>query len=197
MPPARALHPPRAISSVASASVRGRAKSCTDDAEFICMKTDCGQGGESVNSLARINLKAYRGTMTDADAYRLDDQIGYILRRVTQRHLSIFAAAIPEVTTTQFAVLARLSEIGPVSQNHLGRATAMDAATIKGVVDRLAKLDLVTTTADPADRRRLTVSLTDAGTRLFTSRIATALAVSSNTVAPSQPTRQRRSGTCS
>ena len=148
------------------------------------MKTDCGQGGESVNSLARINLKAYRGTMTDADAYRLDDQIGYILRRVTQRHLSIFAAAIPEVTTTQFAVLARLSEIGPVSQNHLGRATAMDAATIKGVVDRLAKLDLVTTTADPADRRRLTVSLTDAGTRLFTSRIATALAVSSNTVAP-------------
>lgn len=148
------------------------------------MKTDCGQGGESVNSLARINLKAYREIMTNAKTYRLDDQIGYILRRVTQRHLSIFAAAIPEVTTTQFAVLARLSEIGPVSQNHLGRATAMDAATIKGVVDRLAKLDLVTTTADPGDRRRLTVSLTDAGTRLFADRVATALAVSSETVAP-------------
>jgi DNA-binding MarR family transcriptional regulator len=81
-----------------------------------------------------------------------------------------FAAAIPEVTTTQFAVLARLAEIGPVSQNHLGRATAMDAATIKGVVDRLAKLGLVTTTADPADRRRLTVSLTAAGTDLFAVR---------------------------
>ncbi len=94
--------------------------------------------------------------------YRLDDQIGYILRRVTQRHLALFAAAIPEVTTTQFAVLARLAEIGPVSQNHLGRETAMDAATIKGVVDRLAKLGLVATTADPADRRRLTVSLTGA-----------------------------------
>ena len=83
--------------------------------------------------------------MTDAKAYRLDDQIGYVLRRVTQRHLAIFAAAIPEVTTTQFAVLARLAEIGPQSQNHLGRETAMDAATIKGVVDRLARLGLVTT----------------------------------------------------
>ncbi len=116
--------------------------------------------------------------------YRLDDQIGYILRRVTQRHLALFAAAIPEVTTTQFAVLARLAEIGPVSQNHLGRETAMDAATIKGVVDRLAKLGLVATTADPADRRRLTVSQTGAGTELFTSRRGTALQISADTVAP-------------
>ena len=122
--------------------------------------------------------------MADREDYRLDDQIGYILRRVTQRHLSLFAAAIPEVTTTQFAVLARLTEIGPVSQNHLGRATAMDAATIKGVVDRLAKLGLVATTADPADRRRLTVSLTEAGTELFSTRVATALQISGDTVAP-------------
>ena len=122
--------------------------------------------------------------MTDAETYRLDDQIGYILRRVTQRHLSIFAAAIPEVTTTQFAVLARLAEIGPVSQNHLGRATAMDAATIKGVVDRLTKLGYLATSADPADRRRLTVSLTEAGTKLFAVRATTALQVSQDTVAP-------------
>lgn len=122
--------------------------------------------------------------MTDVKAYRLDDQIGYVLRRVTQRHLAIFAAAIPEVTTTQFAVLARLAEIGPQSQNHLGRETAMDAATIKGVVDRLAKLGYVATSADPADRRRLTVSLTDAGVQLFADRVPTALNVSAETVAP-------------
>ncbi len=118
------------------------------------------------------------------DDYRLDDQIGYILRRVTQRHLSIFAALIPEVTTTQFAVLARLAEVGPLSQNHLGRATAMDAATIKGVVDRLARLGYVATTADPDDRRRLTVTLTAAGTALFADRTATALQVSDQTLAP-------------
>jgi MarR family transcriptional regulator, lower aerobic nicotinate degradation pathway regulator len=116
--------------------------------------------------------------------YRLDDQIGYVLRRVTQRHLAIFAVAIPEVTTTQFAVLARLAETGPLSQNQLGRAVAMDAATIKGVVDRLARLQLVATTADREDRRRLTVALTAEGAKLYQSRIETALQVSSDTLAP-------------
>ena len=122
--------------------------------------------------------------MDRPDTYRLDDQIGYVLRRVTQRHLSLFSEAIPEVTTTQFAVLARLADIGPLSQNHLGRATAMDAATIKGVVDRLVKLGLVATAADPEDRRRLTVTLTPAGVTLFRDRMATALAVSDATLAP-------------
>lgn len=122
--------------------------------------------------------------MMDANPYRLDDQIGYVLRRVTQRHLAIFAAAIPEVTTTQFAVLARLAEVGPLSQNHLGRATAMDAATIKGVVDRLAKLGFVETAADPDDRRRLTVSLTTDGAAIVSAKVATALQVSSDTLAP-------------
>lgn len=125
--------------------------------------------------------------MTADDDYRLDDQIGYVLRRVTQRHLSIFAGAIPEVTTTQFAVLARLSETGPLSQNHLGRATAMDAATIKGVVDRLARLGLVATSADPDDRRRLVVTITESGAALFLARKVTALAVSQSTLAPLNP----------
>lgn len=121
--------------------------------------------------------------MSEAKRYSLDDQIGYVLRRVTQRHLAIFANAIPEVTTTQFAVLARLVEVGPMSQNHLGRATSMDAATIKGVVDRLARLGLVATMADPTDRRRLTVTLTEAGMALFERRRETALRVSDDTVA--------------
>jgi DNA-binding MarR family transcriptional regulator len=129
--------------------------------------------------------------MSASDNYRLDDQIGYILRRVTQRHLSIFAALIPEVTTTQFAVLARLAEIGPLSQNHLGRETAMDAATIKGVVDRLAKLGYVATTADPEDRRRLTVALTATGKALFAARSGTALEVSDQTLAPLNKTERQ------
>ena len=90
--------------------------------------------------------------------YRLDEQVGYLLRRVNQRHLAVFAGVIPEVTTTQLAAIAKLAELGPLSQNQLGRATAMDAATIKGVVGRLVQRRLVTTVAEPggpasADRR--------------------------------------------
>ena len=119
-----------------------------------------------------------------AQPYSLDDQVGYLLRRVTQRHLSIFSAAIPELTTTQFAALAKLMELGPQSQNTLGRATSMDAATIKGVVDRLARDGLVETAADPLDRRRLTVSLTEAGVLLYASRVSAALEVTAQTLSP-------------
>lgn len=122
--------------------------------------------------------------------YALDDQVGFLLRRVTQRHLTIFNEAIPEVTTTQFAVLAQLSALGPLSQNHLGRVTAMDAATIKGVVDRLTRQGLVETAPDPEDRRRLTVSLTEAGAALFAARLETGLEVSARTLEPLTPAEQ-------
>ena len=122
--------------------------------------------------------------------YSLDRQVGYLLRRVTQRHLSIFSAAIPNLTSTQFAAIAKLVELGPQSQNTLGRATSMDAATIKGVVDRLARDGLVETAADPDDRRRLTVSLTAAGEQLYDSRVALALQVTADTLSPLNPEEQ-------
>lgn len=137
-----------------------------------------------VNFLAKQPPFGYPERMEQAcPPYVLDDQIGYVLRRVTQRHLAIFSEHIPQVTTTQFAVLARLAEMGPQSQNHLGRATAMDGATIKGVVDRLVRQGLVETCADPDDRRRLTVALTAAGADLFHRMTPTALAVSDQTLA--------------
>nr|WP_275982143.1 MarR family transcriptional regulator [Frigidibacter sp. ROC022] len=125
-------------------------------------------------------------------AYVLDAQIGYLLRRATQRHLSIFAALIPGLTTTQFAALARLAELGPMSQNRLGRETAMDAATIKGVVDRLRTQGLVTSAADPDDRRRLTVRLSEKGAEVFDATKAQALEVSARTLAPLNRSEQAR-----
>ena len=116
--------------------------------------------------------------------YVLDRQIGYVLRRVTQRHLSIFSARIPRVTTTQWAAMARLHASGPMSQNLLGRETAMDAATIKGVVDRLVRDGLVSTSPDPGDRRRLTVALTDEGRAFFDAWLAAAADVSDETLSP-------------
>ncbi len=59
-----------------------------------------------------------------AQGYRLEDQIGFILRKASQRHLSIFAELVPDLTSMQFAALAKLFELGPVSQNGLGRETA-------------------------------------------------------------------------
>ena len=89
-------------------------------------------------------------------SYVLDEQIGFILRQVWQRHATIFAREIGiNLTPTQWAALAKLTETGPCSQNLLGRLTAMDVATIKGVIDRLTARGLTETSPDPEDGRRL------------------------------------------
>lgn len=108
--------------------------------------------------------KATGGAALDkTEDYRLDDQVGFKLRVANQKHLEIFAAAMPDLTPRQFAVLAKLLEQGPVSQNHLGRMVAMDAATTKGVIERLLRKNYVAAAPSATDRRRLDISLTEAG----------------------------------
>ena len=72
-----------------------------------------------------------------SEEYQLDEQIGYLLRLANQRHLEIFSENMPALTPTQFSVLARLHEVGQLSQNELGRQVGIDAATTNGVIDRL------------------------------------------------------------
>ena len=118
-------------------------------------------------------------------AYVLDEQIGFILRMVSQRHAAIFARDIgTNLTPTQWAALSKLAETGPCSQNQLGRLTAMDVATIKGVIDRLTARGLTETSSDPEDGRRLLVSLTRAGQQLAEKIAPNALAISKETLAP-------------
>src|SRR5215831_18809673 len=120
--------------------------------------------------------------------YVLDEQIGFILRQVWQRHAMIFARDIGiNLTPTQWAALAKLQETGPCSQNQLGRLTAMDVATIKGVIDRLTARGLTETSPDPEDGRRLLVSLSRAGQQLAEKGASNALAISRETLAPLDP----------
>src|SRR3954454_9911079 len=128
---------------------------------------------------------AKRNPKPSRPAYVLDEQIGFILRQVWQRHAAIFAREIGiNLTPTQWAALAKLLETGPCSQNQLGRLTAMDVATIKGVIDRLPARGLTKTGPDPADRRRLLVSLTRAGQQLAEKTAPNALAITRETLAP-------------
>ena len=120
--------------------------------------------------------------------YVLEEQIGFILRQVWQRHATIFAREIGiNLTPTQWAALSKLAETGPCSQNQLGRLTAMDVATIKGVIDRLTARGLTETSSDPEDGRRLRVSLTRAGQQLTEKVASNALAITRETLAPLDP----------
>lgn len=117
--------------------------------------------------LASSVPEGYRGGVSEEpNPYLLEEQYGYQLRRAVQRYQAIFARLLPEVTTMQFCSLVRLDQMGPLSQNLLGREASMDAATVKGVVRRLEALGYVQRTADPGDKRRLTVEITEAGRAL-------------------------------
>jgi len=131
------------------------------------------------------SVSAKRNARPARPAYVLDEQIGFILRQVWQRHAAIFAREIGiNLTPTQWAALSKLTETGPCSQNQLGRLTAMDVATIKGVIDRLTARGLTETCADPEDGRRLMVSLTRAGQQTAEKAAPRALEITRQTLAP-------------
>jgi DNA-binding MarR family transcriptional regulator len=104
-----------------------------------------------------------------ADSYRLEDQVGYWLRRAYQRHMAIFAGIMSDLdlTSMQFAALVKLRELKAVSQTELGRLIGIDRATISGVVARLKRRDLVLYKPDPLDKRSRIIALTPAGESLL------------------------------
>jgi DNA-binding MarR family transcriptional regulator len=121
----------------------------------------------------------------DAGGYVLDDQVGFQLRVAMQKHTAIFMSQMIEgLTQTQFASLAKLYEVGPCSQNHLGRLIYLDAATIKGVVDRLEARGFVAICDDPHDKRRRALTLTERGRAVTEAAIKIAAEITAETLAP-------------
>ncbi|MEQ9333068.1 MarR family transcriptional regulator [Thalassobaculum sp.] len=121
-----------------------------------------------------------------ARRYVLEDQVGHLLRRAHQRATQIFLETFEDagLTPTQWAALARLGEAGAASQNHLGRLTAMDPATVQGVVQRLEKRGLVDREPDPDDRRRTRLKLSAAGAELVAKHTADGALVTARTLEP-------------
>ena len=121
------------------------------------------------------------------EAYRLQDQVGFVLRRAHQRHVAIFTARIGDLTPPQFAALAKLADVGETSQNQLGSLIAMDAATVKGVIDRLKARGLVKLTRHEVDRRRLMVGLTEEGRQTIEKLVPLAEEITAATLQPLSP----------
>jgi MarR family transcriptional regulator, lower aerobic nicotinate degradation pathway regulator len=142
----------------------------------------CGKKpGSSILNRSKVKVQK----RVQRSGYVLESQVGFLMRVAMQRHTSIFMAEmIDGLTQPQFAVMAKLHEVGPSSQNHLGRLVYLDAATTKGVVDRLGLRGFITTGSDPTDRRRRAVSLTKAGAQVMAEAIRVASDISAKTSRP-------------
>ena len=126
--------------------------------------------------------------------YRIEEQIGYLLRRAHQRASSIFQTTIgdPNITPTQYSSMVKLNEYTELSQNLLGRLVGMDKATMQGVVRRLKERQLVDSRPDPGDARRTLLSLTTEGQRLVNKLVINGPAVSRETLKPLNTQEQRQ-----
>ena len=132
--------------------------------------------------------------MAAKDVYILERQAGHLLRRAHQRHSAIFQENIgdAQLTPLQFAALVKLRDLKEVSQNHLGRLTAMDAATMQGVIKRLASRSLIRRRPDPDDRRRLIVSLSSEGCELVDSLVSSGSNITAQTLEPLCPVERKQ-----
>src|ERR1019366_3928156 len=140
----------------------------------------------------KLNVVTPAAVAAGHGRYVLDDQVGFMLRIALQRHTSIFTTRMIEgLTQTQFAALAKLAEVGPCSQNHLGRLIYLDAATIKGVVDRLCARGFLTARNDPNDRRRRAVALTERGRQVTQAAQLVAAEITAATLAALTEEEQR------
>ncbi|MGC7403102.1 MarR family winged helix-turn-helix transcriptional regulator [Pandoraea pneumonica] len=123
------------------------------------------------------------------DSYDFHDQIGHLLRRAYQRHVAIFQDAIPDsdLTAAQFVALCTVKEKQSCSLNDIVKTTAIDQATIRGVVERLKARKLIEVNADPNDGRKLLVQATEDGLALINRTVPFAKEVTERTYGTLNP----------
>jgi len=140
-----------------------------------------------------MKTAAVRRDQRQNEEYRLEDQVGHLLRRTHQRHTAIFQEGMDDLqlTPTQFAALAKINDLGEVSQNQLGRLTAMDPATIQGVIQRLEARKLLGRQPDPKDKRCTLLTLTIEGRALLADAVSRARRITEATLAPLLPAERQ------
>jgi DNA-binding MarR family transcriptional regulator len=117
--------------------------------------------------------KTAKARSAQADEARHDfdftEQVGHLMRRTYQRHVAIFQQNISDsqLTAAQFIVLCAVRDHGSCSLSEIVKATAVDQATVRGIIERLKHRKLILVSHDPDDRRKTLVTLTGTGQALL------------------------------
>ncbi len=140
----------------------------------------------------KISAISTPGAQPPVEEFVLDEQVAHLLRRAHQRASALFLTVLADaqLTPTQFFAMARLHEMGKLSQNRLGRLAAMDPATIQGVIRRLHERGYIERLADPTDRRRMVLSLSPQGQETVVRLLGDANRIGDEIVAPLSPDEQ-------
>jgi len=102
--------------------------------------------------------------------------------RLADRHLRLW----------HHAVLAALADFGPHAQRDLATRLTIDPSDMAKILDELATAGHVDRLRDPADRRRVLVTLNDSGRGLLAELDAEAQAVQTEMLEPLSGAEQRQ-----
>ncbi|MFM2481848.1 MarR family winged helix-turn-helix transcriptional regulator [Celerinatantimonas sp. YJH-8] len=91
----------------------------------------------------------------------------YLMRLVLQQHTAVWQKAMPGITKPQYAVLRTVLDQPGIEQIQLMNAAASTKATLAELLNRLEKRGLVYRQADPNDRRRRFIFLTELGEQVL------------------------------
>ena len=123
-----------------------------------------------------------------ADLY---DMPGHLIRRLHQISTALFTARMEaaglDLTSVQFAALAKVAETPGIDQATLAGLIAYDRVTLGGVVDRLVAKGLLDRSVHPRDRRARVLAVTDAGRAVLDSSLPAIGAVQEDLLAGLAP----------
>jgi DNA-binding MarR family transcriptional regulator len=118
------------------------------------------------------------------ETWPLLERPGFLVRRLHQIHVSLFAELCAEfrMTPLQYSLLSALSERGVADQTTLARAVALDRTTTTGALKRLEARGLVQRVVSERDRRAQACRMTPEGEALLAAMERSARAAHAATV---------------
>lgn len=148
-----------------------------------------GSGPDAVDG-PELMQEAQR--LYENSGYDLAEHAAHVIRRAHQRATARFQQVMGEhdLTPTQMAALATIMKHGELSQNQLGRLTAMDPSTISIVIRKLLKHGLVQRFASAEDQRLTIIRLTDKGVRYTGAMLTKSVEVGRRVLAPLKPSER-------
>lgn len=110
-------------------------------------------------------------TTSPPATWPLKERPGFLMRRLHQIHVSLFAERCGgfRITPLQYSLLSLLMELGDADQTTLANAAALDRTTTTGALKRLEARGLIDRAPSPHDRRSQQCRLTPEGLTLLAS----------------------------
>jgi DNA-binding MarR family transcriptional regulator len=118
-------------------------------------------------------------------------RLALVIKRIRSRLRDTRPDRAKSLPMAQLALLARLRDDGPTTATTLARAEHVSQQAVAQQVAALRDAGLVQTSADPNDRRKLLVSITRTGRKLFDAAAESRNAWLARAIAAEVPPKER------